>query len=158
MDLQFYPTPPLLAARAWSMFKDRDFALVLEPSAGRGDLAHGRPRDYDGRYAPKVQCIELDVQHHDTLRKDFDVIGLDFMQEKLDRELGPQLNKMLSSNGRRWWDDPRRALNAGDSETAQRAHEQMCQALDAVHERHGISLGDRIAAPDHDELPLLLAA
>ncbi len=76
-DLQFYPTPRSLAYRAWAMFKNRDFGLVLEPSAGRGDLARAAP---DGYRKPTVHCIEIDVTHHDALRADFQVVGLDFMQ------------------------------------------------------------------------------
>ena len=35
-DLQFYPTPKELALRAWSLFKNKHFTRVLEPSAGNG--------------------------------------------------------------------------------------------------------------------------
>lgn len=81
MDLQFYPTPPDLVRRAWAKFKNQDFVRVLEPSAGEGHLAEGRPYDgYAGRSAA-VDCIELDVTKHPILReKGHDVVGLDFLQ------------------------------------------------------------------------------
>ncbi len=84
MDVQFYPTTQPLVERAWNKFKNRDFTRVLEPSAGEGHLAKGRPHHddsycYNGK--PAVDCIELDVTKHAHLRESgFDVIGVDFMQ------------------------------------------------------------------------------
>lgn len=84
MDFQFYPTTQPLVERAWNKFKNRDFTRVLEPSAGEGHLAKGRPHHddsycYNGK--PAVDCIELDVTKHAHLRESgFDVIGVDFMQ------------------------------------------------------------------------------
>lgn len=84
MDVQFYPTPQPLVDRAWGKFKNRDFVRVLEPSAGEGHLAKGRPHhDDSGWYnrKPAVDCIELDVTKHAHLRESgFDVIGIDFME------------------------------------------------------------------------------
>ena len=62
---QFYPTPPELAAQ---MLEDVDWAMistVLEPSAGKGDLAveiAKSYREYDryGRRELDVDCVELD--------------------------------------------------------------------------------------------------
>ncbi|MDK9702511.1 MAG: DUF4942 domain-containing protein [Sulfuritalea sp.] len=82
MDAQFYPTPPDLAARAWGKFKNREFTRVLEPSAGDGALADANPRerDYYRRNIP-IDCCELDISKHPMLRaKDYDVVGVDFMQ------------------------------------------------------------------------------
>lgn len=80
-DLQFYPTPAALAARAWAKFKDRDFIRVLEPSAGAGDLACARPGFGSGRgHAVTVDCWEIDITKHDALRKNgFTVVGFDFL-------------------------------------------------------------------------------
>jgi hypothetical protein len=84
MDLlQFYPTPPALAARAWAKFQDKDFALVLEPSAGTGELARAHPywSDFSRNHRkPQVHCIEIDVRHHVRLQEDFAVVGLDFLR------------------------------------------------------------------------------
>ena len=85
MDVQFYPTPQPLVARAWSKFRNTDFVRVLEPSAGEAHLAKGRPNhDSYGGYSnrpPPLDCIELDVTKHAHLRESgFDVIGIDFMQ------------------------------------------------------------------------------
>lgn len=80
-DLQFYPTPPELAKRAWDTFKDVNFMRVLEPSAGAGSLAEAAPhKDYWGRYRQDVDCIEIDITKHSALReKGFNVVGIDFM-------------------------------------------------------------------------------
>lgn len=84
MDVQFYPTPQPLVDRAWDKFKNRDFVRVLEPSAGEGHLAKGRPHHDDSSWynrKPAVDCIELDVTKHAHLREEgFDVIGIDFME------------------------------------------------------------------------------
>lgn len=84
MDVQFYPTPQPLVNRAWGKFKNREFTRVLEPSAGDGRLAKGRPHhENHGWYnrKPALDCIELDVTKHAHLREEgFDVIGIDFMQ------------------------------------------------------------------------------
>lgn len=85
MDAQFYPTPQPLVQRAWSKFQHTGFVRVLEPSAGEGHLAQGRPNHESyGGYSnrpPALDCIELDVTKHAHLRESgFDVIGIDFMQ------------------------------------------------------------------------------
>ncbi len=78
-DVQFYPTTQALAVRAWSKFKNRDFTRVLEPSAGKGDLADARPGGYYAK--PVVDCAEIDIAKHPTLReKGFNVVGIDFLQ------------------------------------------------------------------------------
>lgn len=89
MDFQFYPTPRSLAAKAWAMFKDRDFVRVLEPSAGEGDLILGSPwmitaleRGYHrGRQVP-IDAIEIDMGKHAKLRaiEGTSVVGVDFME------------------------------------------------------------------------------
>ena len=80
---QFYPTPKNLAAKAWAKFKNRDFVRILESSAGAGDLADGHPWSNDRYYRgtqPIIDCCEIDVTHHATLRgKGYNVVGLDFL-------------------------------------------------------------------------------
>lgn len=80
-DLQFYPTPPDLARRAWKKFKNKCFERVLDPSAGNGDLADADARkDEWGRRSVKPDCIEIDISRHATLQsKGLKVVGLDFM-------------------------------------------------------------------------------
>lgn len=78
-DLQFYPTPKRLAKHVWSKFKTRDFARVLDPSAGDGALCDAAPRDYYSR-GPKIDCIEVDATKHPILReKTYRIVGLDFL-------------------------------------------------------------------------------
>lgn len=84
-ELQFYPTPKALADRAWAMFKNRAFVRILEPSAGDGDLADAHPWERDRYYHrsshPVIDCCEVDVIRHATLRsKGYNVVGLDFLR------------------------------------------------------------------------------
>ncbi|MDD5056584.1 MAG: DUF4942 domain-containing protein [Sideroxydans sp.] len=80
-DLQFYPTPPDLARRAWKKFKNHDFKRVLDPEAGNGDLADANPHVDSWRSKQfKPDCIEIDITRHATLQsKGLKVVGLDFM-------------------------------------------------------------------------------
>ncbi|GIK44729.1 MAG: DUF4942 domain-containing protein [Anaerolineae bacterium] len=82
MDYQFYPTPPDLVRRMWKKFKN-DFVRILEPSAGNGDLLRNHPFEFEWgrRGAPDIDCCEIDVSRHATLRANkFNVVGLDFLQ------------------------------------------------------------------------------
>lgn len=98
-DLQFYPTPLALAVKAWQKFKNRQVSRLLEPSAGKGDLAeayldfeeagsrkhHGRP---DWMRAQAMQrltwdAIEANPEMHARLRElGATVVGYDFLAHK----------------------------------------------------------------------------
>lgn len=82
-NLQFYPTPAALAIKAWSMFKDRSFARVLDPSAGDGALLKSCPY-YDRRARHgtlRFDAVEIDPQHHSRLRDaGATIVGVDFEQ------------------------------------------------------------------------------
>ncbi len=83
-DLQFYPTPPSLSRRVWDKFQNREFTRVLDPVAGEGAMLDENPwtREYHRRSMP-VDCVEIDVSKHATLRsKGYNVVGLDFMNFK----------------------------------------------------------------------------
>lgn len=78
MDLQFYPTPPALAVRAYNKFKSKNFTRILEPSAGRGDLLAPLMSRYR---TDKIDCIELDLNNQAILRgKKLAVIDGDFLK------------------------------------------------------------------------------
>lgn len=85
-NLQFYPTPPELAKRAWAKFENTKFSRVLEPSAGNGDLASAHPWAEGHRRRlsnPLIDACEIDVSRHPTLRaKGISVIGVDFLALK----------------------------------------------------------------------------
>lgn len=77
--LQFYPTPPTLVARMWSLFKNREPSRVLDPSAGAGDLLRGAPNRQHRRC--QLDAIEIDPSRHPVLREHgINVVGLDFME------------------------------------------------------------------------------
>ena len=82
--LQFYPTPLALAQKAWSMFRDKDFVRVLEPSAGKGDLLKPFQYTHGGlmgsRYKAAVDVIEVDISHHPHLQTaGARIVGHDFL-------------------------------------------------------------------------------
>jgi len=75
--LQFYPTTAALAKKAWSLFRNRSFSRVLDPSAGDGALLQGRPAY--GSHRDTLDAIEIDGSKHDVLRaRGIKVVGLDF--------------------------------------------------------------------------------
>ncbi|MHB8409556.1 MAG: DUF4942 domain-containing protein [Acidiferrobacterales bacterium] len=76
--LQFYPTPPNLARKAWGKFKNRHFVRVLEPSAGNGDLAAQAPWDRESRGEAVIDCCEIDITRHPALKAaGINVVGVD---------------------------------------------------------------------------------
>lgn len=77
--LQFYVTPPELAARVWERFKDRSFARVLDAFAGTGALSDAAPHTWRHHREIQIDCIELDAGKHPILRdKGRTLVGLDF--------------------------------------------------------------------------------
>lgn len=83
IDLQFYPTPWSLALQAISMFKDRNFKRIIDPSAGEGDLIkpllHVLKNNRDR--LPAVDAIEIDISKHQHLHAaDIGVVGTDFLK------------------------------------------------------------------------------
>lgn len=83
-DFQWYATTPALAKKAWATFKNRQFSLILDSSAGNGDLVDHCPwaeDPYGYRQTPRIDCCEIDISRHPTLRaKKYNVIGFDFLQ------------------------------------------------------------------------------
>jgi hypothetical protein len=79
--LQWYPTPTKLGREMWNKFKNRKFTRVLEPQAGEGDLADCRPgHDRFTGHPVSVDCCEIDITHHEALRKKgYAIVGLDFL-------------------------------------------------------------------------------
>jgi len=76
-DNQFYPTPWGIAERAAGLIKGPG-GLLLEPSAGHGDLLKGIQYNRRGQQF-KVKCVEIDPDNvavlraagHDTIQADF---------------------------------------------------------------------------------------
>lgn len=81
---QFYPTPLVLARRAWALFQRREVSRLLEPSAGKGDLLapHCPANGMRGYEAPRFRwdAIELNLEHHARLRElGAKIVGHDFL-------------------------------------------------------------------------------
>lgn len=85
-ELQFYPTPLDLAEKAWSMFQDKAYSRVLEPSAGNGDLLTPYVDNYGNRwqsskFSGPVDVLEMDASKHPLLQsKGAKVVGFDFLE------------------------------------------------------------------------------
>ena len=87
----FYPTPAALAEKMLEGVKWELVEAVLEPSAGKGDLAaacaakvkqahRGYWRDNDGNFFDRVDCIEVDPNLRAILKdKGFRVVHDDFL-------------------------------------------------------------------------------
>jgi len=82
-DNQFYPTPESLGRKAFAKFKEREITRLLEPQAGRGDLADV-VKEMTGRYrSPDIECVEIDLANQAILReKGYRVVGTDFLRYK----------------------------------------------------------------------------
>jgi hypothetical protein len=79
----FYPTPPNIAAKMISAVKGRP-KFILEPQAGKGDLADAASERWIGSgYNPNVSlyCIEKDVNlQHILIGKEYRLIDSDFLK------------------------------------------------------------------------------
>lgn len=78
--LQFYVTPPELAARVWQGLRDRSFDRVLDAFAGTGALGDAASDvEWHWHRGVNIDCIEIDAGKHPILRdKGRNVVGLDF--------------------------------------------------------------------------------
>ena len=85
MDFQqFYPTPPELAEKLVKLIDDEVKGLVLEPSAGVGNLADAfiksRSRGWNNFKQRDVHCVEISPDRTAILRnKGYVVIWDDFL-------------------------------------------------------------------------------
>lgn len=78
-DDQFYPTPRSLGRRAFAKFKEKRIARLLEPEAGRGDLADIVCEKEER--STVIECVEIDLANQAILRsKGYRVVGTDFLR------------------------------------------------------------------------------
>lgn len=84
----FFPTPPAVCGRMRDLLGAALGMRVLEPSAGKGDLAEAvRGLGID------VRCIEINFTLRGILEaKGFDVVGCDFVEWVATQKLWPTLN------------------------------------------------------------------
>lgn len=85
-NAEFYPTPPILAHKMLRPVNWRKVTCVLEPSAGKGDLADEIKAAYKGYYRDMnettldIDCIEQDTNLQHILRgKGYRVVHDDFL-------------------------------------------------------------------------------
>lgn len=89
MDLQFYPSSPRLADKAWSKFTQKHVDRLLDACAGEGALAEASPEfqrwknHYRREAFERIDVIEYDPNKHPLLReKGFKVVGFDLFDFK----------------------------------------------------------------------------
>lgn len=88
----FYPTPAAVAAKMLERFDWQSLgkARILEPSAGKGDLADAitdKMLTYNGKiwsgresYAEKIHCLEIDPELQAAIKgKGYTLVGTDFL-------------------------------------------------------------------------------
>ena len=77
----FFPTPSGLADRMVQLAEIDHYHEILEPSAGKGDIAQAIVRHGDSKgFTPELTCIEINHQLSDLLElKGFNNIRADFM-------------------------------------------------------------------------------
>lgn len=82
-NASFYPTPPEVAAKMLAKVGKLFDRAVLEPSAGKGDLADavvGKLDRYYSRCREIVHCIEIEPDLQAALRgKGYPLVGTDFL-------------------------------------------------------------------------------
>lgn len=77
----FYPTPDKLIGRMIARIKGRP-NLILEPSAGKGNIVEALEKRYDSRYCagPEIQAMETDLELQACLRgKGIKILDNDFL-------------------------------------------------------------------------------
>ncbi|MCL2062063.1 MAG: DUF4942 domain-containing protein [Firmicutes bacterium] len=78
----FYPTPPDLISKMLSGLNTTLIQTILEPSAGKGDLAEAIKQKFDRSWGrkPDIDCIEIQPELQHILKgKKFRVISDDFL-------------------------------------------------------------------------------
>ena len=82
----FYPTPPRVAEQMLSRFTDQDLRnrTILEPSAGKGDLADALMRHMgqrvDERHRKHIHCIEQEPDLQAAVKgKGYTLVAMDFL-------------------------------------------------------------------------------
>lgn len=77
--VQFYPTPPDLVEKMMNLVNWDGVQFVLEPSAGKGDLAAG-VKKYIQKNPYKLDCAEIDLDLRAVLReRGYSVVANDFL-------------------------------------------------------------------------------
>lgn len=120
----FYPTPKSVANKMLAKFDSYTLNTkhILEPSAGKGDLAEAiaqklaYDRSYYGKeYKDLIHCIESDIELQATLRgKDFPIVGNDFLTFFPDEEYDLIIMNPPFSNGDKHLLHAWEILNSGD--------------------------------------------
>ena len=82
-NASFYPTPPEVAEKMLAKVGKLYERSILEPSAGKGDLADaavGKLDRYYNRCREVVHCIEIEPELQAAIRgKGYPLVGTDFL-------------------------------------------------------------------------------
>lgn len=139
----FYPTPSHLAVRMASMIDSKFSARILEPSAGKGDLAKA-VKDKFRNYRIEVDCIEKQPELRSLLTgSGYRVIDTDFLSYTSTKQYDTIIMNPPFSNGDlhvlKAWEliyngDVIALINA---ETLRNPFSKSRQLLNSIIEQHG---------------------
>lgn len=140
----FYPTPRSLATKMASMIAPEFSNRILEPSAGKGDLAKAVSDRFDRYRKPQVECIEKEPELRSLLTGDgFKVVDTDFLAYASTKQYDTIIMNPPFSNGDKHvlkaWEiiyngDVIALLNA---ETLKNPHTESRKLLVNLIEQHG---------------------
>lgn len=156
-NADFYPTPKDVAAKMLERYDWQSLgkARILEPSAGKGDLADAiteKMLTYQGRiwnrerdsYAEKIHCLEIDPELQAAIRgKGYTLVGTDFLNFWPDEKYNIIIMNPPFSNGDKHLLHAWEILDHGEivcllnSETLNNAYSKNRQLLSSIIEEHG---------------------
>jgi hypothetical protein len=165
MSVDFYPTPPDVIARMLERVDWQKAAAILEPSAGKGDLADAIKRRSEaarGRYTAGVDCIEIDPNLQHLLRgKGHNVIHDDFLTFQTVKQYDAVIANFPFSEGDRHLVHAIHLLGAKggqlvalvNAETLRNPYSRDRQWLTAWLDKHGAQITEIEGAFLHAERP-----
>ena len=91
---QFYPTPDTLITKMLEGLKVRDFNYILEPSAGKGDIAdavvrkiYGTDYWHESQIRDRIDCVEINPNlQHILIGKGYRVVHDDFLSYRTKKQ------------------------------------------------------------------------
>lgn len=157
----FYPTPAAVAQKMIAALNPKEVmpgqyylnrTRILEPSAGKGDLADalvnaimgGRNRLYEDHYRERIHCLESDVELQAALKgKGYPLVGTDFLSWEPDEQYDCIVMNPPFSNGDKHllhaWDilDHGEIVCLLNAETLNNTFSQTRRLLSTIIEEHG---------------------
>lgn len=140
----FYPTPKSLATKMAGMIDSKLSSRILEPSAGKGDLAKAVSERFDRYRKPQVECIEKEPELRSLLTGEgFRVVDTDFLAYASTKQYDTIIMNPPFSNGDKHVLKAWEIIYNGDviallnSETLKNPHTESRRLLVNIVEQHG---------------------